>query len=313
MEDLPHLPDTERLSPNVIRILGGNPSKYTLQGTNTYLIGTSSRRILLDTGEGKATWSESLRQTLSDENASVEKILLTHWHPDHVGGVSDALKLPGCENAEIYKCQLDAGTAHIADGQKQAYSPLANQLDIHHNQTFTTEGATLTAFHCPGHTVDHMAFVLSSPETGEDQALFSGDNVLGHGTAVFEDLAAYMTSLQKMHDRLSASSTPTIPIFPGHGAVIDNGRAKIAEYISHRQERERQILDVLKEVSPDGEDQGWSSMGIVKVVYAEYPEHLHGPAEGSVVHVLRKMEGDGRVVRAKGEGGGWRLSSKAAL
>ncbi|KAF2481791.1 metallo-beta-lactamase domain-containing protein [Neohortaea acidophila] len=289
METLPDLPPSTRLSPLVIRILGGNPSKYTLQGTNTYLIGRGAQRILLDTGEGKAIWSQTLRQTLRDEGATVGSVLLSHWHGDHVGGVADVKGLEGCEGVKVYK----------------KVRPDGQQLEIAHGQVFRTEGATLRAFHSPGHTVDHMAFVLE-----EEDAMFTGDNVLGHGTAVFEDLSAYIESLEGMKGQFAGRA------YPGHGEVVEDGRGKIREYIAHRAEREEQVAAVLREdagkqVGGKGNEEGWRSMGIVKVIYKEYPEHLHAPAEGSVVHVLMKMEADGRV--RKNRDGTWSLTKKAAL
>lgn len=299
-EQLPDLPALTRLSPRVLRILGGNPGKFTLQGTNTYLIGQGPSRLLLDTGEGKPIWSETLRKALDEEGASIDKIILTHWHPDHVGGVKDALALPGCENAKVYKNQPQAKQEAFADGEVISYIPPPGQGDIETEQVFRTDGATLRAFHCPGHTVDHMAFVLE-----EEGAMFTGDNVLGHGTAVFEDLAAYMDSLERMQKEFTGRA------YPGHGEVIDDGRAKIREYISHRKEREEQVLAVLREPRPEGDGEGWKSMSMVKVIYKEYPEHLHGPAEGSVLQVLKKMEGDGRV-RKNGDGT-WSLTKKSSL
>ena len=299
-EELPHLDDITRLSPRVVRVLGGNPSKFTLQGTNTYLIGTGSKRILLDTGEGKPVWATSLKKTLEDEEASVDRILLSHWHPDHVGGVKDALKLPACKDAKVYKNDPNAGQETFADGEVISYEPPAGQLDIEDGQVFATDGATLTAFHCPGHTTDHMAFILK-----EEDAMFTGDNVLGHGTAVFEDLAAYMDSLNRMQHQFAGRA------YPAHGAVIEDGKAKIKEYIAHRKEREDQILAVLKGEPPESDGEGWRSMSIVKIIYKDYPEHLHKPAEGSVIQVLKKMEKDGRV-RKNGDGT-WSLTGKAAL
>ena len=278
---LPHLPDIERLSPRVIRILGGNPSKFTLQGTNTYLVGKGPKRILIDTGIGNRIWPPSLQKALADENATIDRVILTHWHPDHVGGVKDVLT--HAPEAKVYKNRPEAGQEAITDGQ-----------------VFETEGATLKAFHCPGHAVDHMALVLA-----DEDAMFTGDNVLGHGTAVFEDLAVYMDSLERMQHQFSGRG------YPGHGAVIEDGKAKVREYISHRKEREEQILGTMKGQKSVEDGEGWSSMGIVKVVYAQYPEHLHSPAEGGVVQVLKKLDGEGRV-RQVGDGR-WVLSERSAL
>lgn len=135
--------------------------------------------------------------------------------------------------------------------------------------------------------------------------MFTGDNVLGQGTAVFEDLAAYMDSLERMQHQFAGRA------YPGHGPVIADGKSKIQEYIKHRQQREEQILDVLAREHPEG-GYRWRSMEMVKVIYSDIPENLHAPAEGGVKQVLGKLEKDGRVV-CHPEQGVWSLSSKAAL
>ncbi|KAK4496927.1 hypothetical protein PRZ48_011376 [Zasmidium cellare] len=282
MENLPKLDPITNLSPRVTRILGHNPSKFTLQGTNTYLIGTGSTRLLLDTGEGRPEWLASLKQALKDEDVRISDVILTHWHGDHVGGVKDVLSLPNHSDVKVWK-----------------HTPDSNQHPIPENKVFHTEGASLKAIHTPGHTTDHMCFLLP-----EENALFTGDNVLGHGTAVFEDLATYIKSLEKM----SAIEGFEGRAYPAHGDVIEDGVAKVKEYISHRRERENQILKVLE----GGEGGEWGSMEIVKVVYKDYPESLWAPAEGGVKQVLKKLEGDGRVIE---KGGKWKLGGegKAAL
>lgn len=268
--DLPHIADIERLSPRVIRILGGNPGKFQLQGTNTYIVGQGPKRLLIDTGEGKPIWKESLAKVLKDESATIDRVILTHWHPDHVGGIQDVLQLsPG---AKILKNKPDQGQEEITDGQ-----------------VFETDGATLRAFHSPGHTVDHMALVLK-----EEDAMFTGDNVLGHGTAVFEDLGAYMDSLDRMKREFKGRG------YPGHGVVIDDGPAKITEYIAHRKQREEEALKVLAQPREDGAE-GWHSMELVKVIYKGYPEALHVPAEGSLLHVLRKLQAEGKTQEVDGK------------
>lgn len=280
------LPEVERLSASVVRILGGNPGKFTLQGTNTYLIGRGPQRILIDTGEGKPSWAANLKAILSEENATVHKALLTHWHHDHINGIPDLRKL--CPQVTIYKNQPAEGQSNIEDGQ-----------------VFSVEGTTLKAFHTPGHAVDHMVFVLE-----EEDAIFTGDNVLGHGTAVFEDLKVYLSSLQRMQDRVSGRG------YPGHGAVIENAPAKITEYIKHRQQREDEIIRVLRygkldvdddEPSPDRKVY-WTPLEIVKVIYYDVPESLHLPASRGVLQVLMKLEAEGRTVHDT-ESGKWRLET----
>lgn len=143
-----------------------------------------------------------------------------------------------------------------------------------------------------------MALILE-----EEDAMFTGDNVLGQGTAVFEDLAAYMNSLDKMQHQFAGRA------YPGHGPVIEEGKAKIHEYITHRQAREDQVLKVMGEGSSGG---GWKSMEIVKVIYKDYPENLHAPAESGLLQILSKLEKEGKVVRRE-DSESWSLVSKPAL
>jgi glyoxylase-like metal-dependent hydrolase (beta-lactamase superfamily II) len=180
------------------------------------------------------------------------------------------------------------------------HQPAQDQLDILSGQKFQVEGATLRALHCPGHTTDHTAFILE-----EEGAMFTGDNVLGHGTAVFEDLSTYLNSLEMMKGMFSGRA------YPGHGPVIDDGKARILEYIQHRQEREDQVLSVLSR-SSGREDDGWVSMDIVKVIYKDFPENLHGPANGGVTQVLRKLRREEKVVEDPSTQR-WRLKNKATL
>ncbi|KAI1340673.1 Metallo-hydrolase/oxidoreductase [Xylariaceae sp. FL0016] len=288
--ELVHLPEVERLSPSCIRILGGNPSKFTLQGTNTYLVGTGSERLLVDTGEGKPSWISALKRLLDQEKATVQKVLLTHWHPDHTGGVSQLLDTS--HDAVIFKS-----------------SPGPSQQNIAHGQVFEVEGATLKAVHTPGHTTDHMAFIFK-----EEDAIFTGDNVLGQGTAVFEDLSTYMTSLAKMENLVSGRG------YPGHGPVLPAAQAKISEYISHRQQRETQVLETLgslreipasTSVMSSSGKAGATPMELVKIIYRDVPENLHLPAARGVVQILHKLQDEDKVLLEDGDR--WSLRERPSL
>lgn len=152
---------------------------------------------------------------LEDHDISISHVLLTHWHKDHTGGIADLLAHDS--NITVYKHMPDSG-----------------QLDTVNGQLFQTQGATLRAVLTPGHSVDHMCFVLE-----EENVLFTGDNVLGHGYSVAEDLEAYTSSL-----RLMASLKCAIG-YPGHGQVISNLPQTIAKYLAQRVSREKQIYAVL--------------------------------------------------------------------
>lgn len=275
------IPKVSRLSPNVLRILGCNPSPMTLQGTNTYLVGSGSSRVLVDSGQGGVTlWREGLGSVLHTEGCNIDKLILTHWHPDHVGGVQEVKDLVK-DSLTVYKWPR-------LDGPEPRCLERIEVQPLEDGQQVDTEGAQLTVYHTPGHTTDHVILHLR-----EENAVFSGDCILGEGTTVFESLHHYMTSLNKILELQPRK------IYPGHGPVIEDPIEKIQYYIQHRQEREDQVLHCLASTS-----QPVSSMDIVLSVYTTTPEHLHQAANTNVLHHLDKLMVEGKVVQ---EGQGWRL------
>jgi glyoxylase-like metal-dependent hydrolase (beta-lactamase superfamily II) len=162
-----------------------------------------------------------------------------------------------------------------------------------------TPPLSLRIVHCPGHTADHVAVVLEPALPGEAHpVLFTGDCVLGQGSAVFESLSEYLVSLRKL---LNSFAGDDCVIYPAHGPVVQNGSAKIKEYIEHRMLREKQIIGVLEHSRQTQEDDapvvGLSASMIVGIVYKQQnlSELLTKAACHSVLLHLNKLLQDGMV------------------
>ncbi|KAJ1352773.1 hypothetical protein KIN20_009198 [Parelaphostrongylus tenuis] len=267
MPTLTPLDSVSRLSPLVIRVLGQNPGPFTLQGTNTYLVGAGKRKILIDTGEPNVQqFIDLLKSTLAKEESEIDSIIITHWHNDHVGGIPNVLKEVVGREVPIYKIQRGTGE----DPSQFHYVQDGHEVCV--------DGATLRFVKTPGHTCDHASLWLE-----EEQTLFSGDCILGEDTTVFEDLHDYMKSLEKikvLHPKR---------IYPGHGPVVEKCDEKVNEYAAHRLKREEEIVDALQQL---GEA---TSMDVTVAVYSNTPLSVRLAALNNVKLHLGKLEKDGRV------------------
>jgi ribonuclease/clavin/mitogillin len=267
------LPDYARLSPRVATVLGHNPGPFTGPGTNTYIIGTGRRPLLLDTGIGVPKWAENLPRGLRElaNTDELQRVVLTHAHQDHIGGVKDVTRMFG--PLEVVKKPWPKPGPDDAAG-----TPITA---IDDGAAITTEGASLNAVFTPGHAPDHLCYYLL-----EEKALFTGDVILGAGTTVIPDetgdLGQYMDSLRRL------LALDVEKIYPAHGPVIHKARQKISEYIAHRELRERQIVGALRGGPLE-------VMAIVKRIYTDVPEFLHPAAAQSVRSHLRKLLNEGRV------------------
>jgi hydrolase len=196
-------------------------------------------------------WIDRIAKLLEERNLDLAYILLTHWHGDHTGGVVDLIKHNPKLASRIYKCQPDCDQNPIADGQR-----------------FQVQGASVRAIFTPGHAIDHMCFLLE-----EENALFTGDNVLGHGFSVVQDLAQYMKSLARME------TLGCVAGYPAHGARIDNLPAKMQEYINHNEFRVQQVFSALSwnkdvaSVTRAGRA-GMTLPEIVRSIYGDVPVDL---------------------------------------
>jgi glyoxylase-like metal-dependent hydrolase (beta-lactamase superfamily II) len=193
-----------------ILIAAGNPSEWTgPSGNNTWLL-PGREPALVDAGVGNPEHVESVSQALN--GAPLVRVLITHWHPDHVKG------LPALRDRWRGLLVVDAAGGPVPAGD--------GHLEI---------------IPTPGHSPDHLCFF--DREAGD---LYCGDLARKGGTIVIPakkggDLRAYLASLRLVRDLAPRR------LLPGHGPIVDDPAALIDDYIAHRQMREQQILKAMLE------------------------------------------------------------------
>ena len=254
----------------VRRVLAPNLGVYTLEGTNTWIVG-SEPSIVIDPGPDMP---EHLAE-VARQAGRVGAIVITHDHPDHAPGALPFAELVG---APLYAYRL-AGAERLRAGQDLRVGVIE-----------------LKAVHTPGHTSDHVAFF--EPESG---SLFTGDAVLGRGTSFIDppdgNLVAYLRSLKRMLELGPRT------IYPGHGPVVLRGREKLLGYLAHREEREAQVLGALA-------DGPRTIAEMVEVIYADHPKDVRPLAARSVLAHLLKLADEGRAERTgKTDEGPWIAST----
>lgn len=250
----------------IVRVLAPNPDVYTLEGTNTWIVGEAPS-IVIDPGPDIQRHLDDVARVAGRVGA----VLVTHDHPDHAPG---AAAFAEAARAPLYAFRLP-GAEHLRDGQ-----------------VVRAGGLEITAIHTPGHSADHAAFHLAS-----EGALFTGDAVLGRGTSFIDppegDLVRYLRSLKRMQE-LNPKT-----LYPGHGPVVMRAGAKLQEYLDHRSEREQQVLAALA-------DGPRPISAVVEVIYVDYPPEVHPLAARSVLAHLLKLQAEGRVARTgTGEDATW--------
>jgi glyoxylase-like metal-dependent hydrolase (beta-lactamase superfamily II) len=273
-------PTTARLSPRVRRVLGLNPGLMTGPGTNTYLIG-ESRPILLDTGAGVPDYVALLARFLADEGlGDLSRVILTHRHADHMGGVPDLRRL--------YP-RIPVGKLVVHD--RALPGPMESLAD---GAVIRAHGVTLRLVHTPGHASDHLCYYFE-----EERALFTGDLVLGGSTTVIPpddgDVAEYLASLRRILD------LDVKRIYPGHGPILEPAQPAVEDLIAHRLVREAQILAALEAGAETVAE-------IVGRVYQDISPALHAVAQLSVASHLVKLEREGRLRRLSGDPAAYRLA-----
>ena len=264
--------------PNFICFPVRTPTKPPATHTNCYLVYTSEELLIIDPGSPYEDEQQALAtavDTFIAEGRSVREIILTHVHPDHVGGVK-ALRDHLGQGVNVAAHRLTAE----ALGNEFGVNRFIEDDDV--IQLSGSPALKLQALHTPGHARGHLCFHESATGT-----LVSGDNVVGLGSVLIElpegNMRDYLSSLERM------KALPGLSVmFGGHGPAMGNPYAKLDEYISHRHERERNILTAVGEGARTAQE-------IVARVYTDVSPKAHAMAERAVLAHLEKLEADGLV------------------
>jgi glyoxylase-like metal-dependent hydrolase (beta-lactamase superfamily II) len=239
---------------DVALITADNPSPFTLRGTNTWLVGRDPCWVV-DPGP---LMESHLERVLSDarDRGGIGGIALTHDHLDHAEAIPELRRRAG--EVPVAAARYEGADVRLDDGER--FGPLR-------------------AIATPGHAPDHLAYVAGG-------VCFSGDAVLGEGSVfVWPDpgaLSGYLSALRRL--RVMGLKV----ICPGHGPVVLDANAKLDEYVAHRLERERKLVEALGAGLRSADD-------LVDRVWSDAPAALRPAATVTLAAHLDKLEDEGRL------------------
>lgn len=271
----------DQVSPLIQRVIADNPGPFTFTGTGTYIVGRDmpgAGVAVIDPGPDDEAHLHALLRAV--KGRTISHILVTHTHRDHAP-LSRALS-EAVGGAPILAARPPARTTHASAAlDEEDDDDFAPDVMLTGGEMIEGDGWTIEAMATPGHASNHMAFILR-----DENALFSGDHVMGWSTTVVAppdgDMAAYMDSL----DRVLARGFSTL--WPTHGPAITQVAPFLKAYRDHRLEREAQICARLA-----AGDETIADM--VPVLYAAVDQRLWPAASLSVLSHLIKLVKDGRA------------------
>ena len=283
---------SDQVSPLIRRVVARNPGPFTFTGTGTYIVGRGAVAVI-DPGPADPEHLEALTRALVGEQ--VTQVLVTHTHADH-----SPLARPFAERqgAPVFAARPPGAAGHAAGRPKAHTGALTGALTgarteedadeaffpdvvLEGGERLSGPGWTIEALATPGHASNHLAFALL-----QENALFSGDHVMGWSTTVVAppdgDMGAYYQSL----DRVAARGFSTL--WPTHGPPVVEPAPFLAAYKAHRRERERQILRQI--------EAGRATIAeMVPVIYAQVDQRLWPAASMSVLAHLLHLHREGVV------------------
>ena len=230
-------------------VLAPNPGPMTLDGTNTWVLRAPGATGCLVVDPGPL-----LEEHLAEVAAlgPVEQVLLTHGHADHSEGARRFAELTGAPVRALDPA-MRLGDEGLGEGD-----------------VVVGGGLELRVWATPGHSSDSLSFLL-------DDAVLTGDTVLGRGTTVVAHpdgvLTDYLASLRRL------AEVGELTVLPGHGPELPDAGAAAERYLAHRAQRLEQVRAAVAEGATTAEQ-------VVERVYADVDRALWPAATLSVLAQL---------------------------
>jgi glyoxylase-like metal-dependent hydrolase (beta-lactamase superfamily II) len=268
----------DQVSPLIRRVIANNPSAFTFVGTGTYIVGRGEVAVI-DPGPDLPDHLDAILAATAGER--IAAIVITHHHSDH-SPLAGPLKAR--TGATIYGCAVvapdvdDPAEVRMEADHDAGFAP---DVSVCGGGRITGPGWTLEAIPTPGHTSNHISYALL-----EENAVFTGDHVMGWSTTVIAppdgDMTDYMESLERIRVRDFAVLWPT------HGPPVRDAAPFLDAYAAHRRERQAQILHALQS--------GPARIAeLVPRLYADVDPRLHPAAARSMLAAMIDLVRRGKV------------------
>jgi glyoxylase-like metal-dependent hydrolase (beta-lactamase superfamily II) len=235
---------------DIIGIRAANGGPFTLTGTNSWIVGREPA-WLVDPGPALPEHLDALEAELK-RRGGLGGLVLTHDHADHSeASVAVRERFPDAPAAAA------RGPVNVLLGDGGSFGPFE-------------------AVATPGHARDHLALIAGT-------AGITGDAVLGEGSVfVAGQMSEYLAGLERLRTR------GLEVLLPGHGPAVGNPEEKLAEYIEHRLDRERRLLEALG-AGMRGVDE------LLDEVWDDAPAYLRPAAALTLAAHLDKLADEGRL------------------
>jgi glyoxylase-like metal-dependent hydrolase (beta-lactamase superfamily II) len=254
---------------DIALVKADNPGPFTLDGTNTWIVGRDPCWIV-DPGPALDAHVEAVLAE-ARRRGGVGGIVLTHDHGDHAGA-AQAVR-GGCAGPL-------AGTERVARACDAAGWPPVGAARWEAADLRLADGdafGPLRVVATPGHATDHLAFVF-------DDVCFTGDAVLAESSVfVAPDpgaLRGYLAGLERLR------ALDLALLCTGHGPPVSDAAALLDRYLAHRRERERRLVAALGEGLRATDD-------LLDRVWDDAPASLRLAATATLAAHLDKLEEDG--------------------